>query len=144
MREPFACRDGFSRRVTVASVSKNMIESQKSVYHHIVFDSDVEENFARSFELSDDVQVHAKLPSWFKIDTPLGSYNPDWAVLVEADGQQRLYFVVESKGGLLPDALRPAEQARIDCGRKHFQALNSDVRFKVANDFPAFSAEFVQ
>ena len=58
----------------------------------------MEEEFARSFELNEEVKVYAKLPGWFKIDTPLGSYNPDWAVLVEVDGQQRLYFVVESKG----------------------------------------------
>lgn len=91
--------------------------------------------FARSFELSQDVKVYAKLPSWFKIETPLGSYNPDWAVLVEVDGQQRLYFVVESKGTLFTDALRPKEQGKIDCGKKHFEALGTDIRFEVANNY---------
>jgi len=57
--------------------SKNMLESQKSVFSRIVYDSDVEAEFARSFELSEDVKVYAKLPGWFKIETPLGSYNPD-------------------------------------------------------------------
>ena len=116
-------------------LSKNMIESQKSVYDHVVYDSDVEEEFARSFELSDDVKVYAKLPSWFKIDTPLGGYNPDWAVLVNFDGNDRLYFVVETKGNLFSDALRPIEKAKIDCGREHFKALGEDVGFKVAKDF---------
>jgi type III restriction enzyme len=119
-------------------LSKNMLESKKSVYDHVIYDSDVEERFAKSFELSDDVKVYAKLPGWFKIDTPLGTYNPDWAVLVEANGQDRLYFVVETKGNLFSDALRATEQAKIDCGREHFKALGEDVGFKVAKDYDTF------
>ncbi len=119
-----------------------MLESKKSVFDHVVYDSDVEAEFARSFELSDDVKVYAKLPGWFKIDTPLGSYNPDWAVLVEMDGHERLYFVVESKGGLFTDALRPTEQAKIDCGREHFKALGTDARFTVANNYDTFTQQF--
>ncbi len=119
-------------------LSKNMLESKKSVFDHVVYDSDLEEEFARSFELSDDVKVYAKLPGWFKIDTPLGSYNPDWAVLVEMDGQERLYFVVESKGSLFTDALRPTEQAKIDCGYEHFKALGTEVEFTVTNNFETF------
>jgi type III restriction enzyme len=101
----------------------------------------VEEEFARKFELSDEITVYAKLPAWFKIETPLGSYNPDWAVLVDVDGQERLYFVVESKGSLFTDALRPAEQAKIDCGREHFKALGTEVRFKVANSYDNFTEQ---
>jgi len=115
-----------------------MIGSKKSVYDHVVYDSDVEEEFAKAFELSDDIKVYAKLPSWFKIETPLGGYNPDWAVLVEVDGQDRLYFVVETKGNLFSDALRPVEQAKIDCGREHFKALGEDVGFAVAKDYETF------
>ncbi len=120
-------------------LSKNMLESKKSVFNHVVYDSDVEADFARSFELSDDIKVYAKLPGWFKIDTPLGSYNPDWAVLVELDGQPRLYFVVESKGSLFSEALRVSENAKIKCGREHFKALESDVGFMIANNFTTFS-----
>ncbi len=120
-------------------LNKNMLESKKSVFDHVVYDSDVEKGFARSFELNDEVKVYAKLPGWFKIDTPLGSYNPDWAVLVEMDGRERLYFVVESKGTLFTDVLRPTEQAKIDCGREHFKALGTDVGFTVANSYENFS-----
>ena len=120
-------------------ISKNMLESKKSVFNHVVYDSDVEADFARSFELSDDVKVYAKLPGWFKIDTPLGSYNPDWAVLVELEGQPRLYFVMESKGSLFSEALRISENAKIKCGREHFKALDSDVGFMVANNYTTFS-----
>ena len=124
-------------------LSKNMIESQKSVYDHVIYDSDVEEEFARSFELSDDIKVYAKLPSWFKIDTPLGSYNPDWAVLVERDGKDRLYFVVETKGNLFSDALRPTEKAKIACGRKHFKALDQGAGFAVAKDYDTFIEQVI-
>jgi restriction endonuclease len=57
----------------------------------------IEAEFARSFEQSDDVKVYAKLPGWFKIDTPLGSYNPDWAVLVDHNDEEKLYFVVNKR-----------------------------------------------
>ena len=120
-------------------LSKNMLESKKSVFDHVVYDSDVEADFAKSFELSDDVKVYAKLPGWFKIDTPLGSYNPDWAVLVELEGQPRLYFVMESKGSLFSEALRVSENAKIKCGREHFKALESNVGFMVANNYTTFS-----
>ncbi|MCP4553617.1 MAG: hypothetical protein GY834_16595, partial [Bacteroidetes bacterium] len=89
-------------------------------------------------EQSEDVKVYAKLPAWFKIDTPLGSYNPDWAVLIERDGKEKLYFVVETKGTRFVDMLRPSEQAKIDCGRKHFKALDVNVGFTVADKFDSF------
>ena len=137
--EHFYAQELFQENELFGYLSKNMLESEKSVFDHVIYDSDVEEEFARSFELSDDIKVYAKLPDWFKIDTPLGTYNPDWAVLVEVDGQQKLYFVVESKGSLFTDALRPTEQAKIDCGKEHFKALGTEVEFKVANSYDTFS-----
>jgi len=141
--EHYYAQELFKENELYGYLSKNMLESEKSVYDHVVYDSDVEEEFARSFELSDDVKVYAKLPSWFKIDTPLGGYNPDWAVLVEMDGQERLYFVVESKGSLFTDALRPTEQAKIDCGREHFKALGTKAKFTVANNYETFTEQIL-
>ncbi len=120
----------------------NMRTSRKSVFSHIVCDSNVEANFAESLENSNDVKVYAKLPHWFRIETPLGGYNPDWAVLVELDGKNRLYFVVESKGDMFTDALRPSEKAKIKCGDAHFTALNTNVRFQSFKDFNSFEAIF--
>ncbi len=137
--EHYYAQELFGENELYGYLSRNMLESRKSVFDHVVYDSDVEAGFARSFELSDEVKVYAKLPGWFRIDTPLGSYNPDWAVLVEMDGRERLYFVVESKGGLFTDALRPTEQAKIDCGREHFKALGTEVGFTVANNYETFS-----
>lgn len=77
-------------------------------------------------EKNDAVKVYAKLPGWFKIPTPLGTYNPDWAVLLEIDGLERLYFVVETKDSLFTDDLRDQETAKIACGEAHFHALVRD------------------
>ena len=104
------------------------------MYDYVIYDSDVEKNFTISFENNSDVKVYAKLPSFFKIDTPLGSYNPDWAVVIEKDDVEKLYFVVETKGSLFTDTLRPAEQAKIDCGLAHFDALGDDVAFIKATE----------
>lgn len=104
---------------------KNMLkDAQKSVFEHVIYDSaGVERSFAEQLEKNDAVKVYAKLPGWFKIPTPLGTYNPDWAVLVQIDGQERLYFVVETKSSLFADDLRALEGAKIACGKVHFSAL---------------------
>jgi len=128
----------FENKELSGYLNKNMLEAQKSVYDHVVYDSDVEAEFARSFEQSNDVKVYAKLPGWFKIETPLGNYNPDWAVLVGHDGGEKLYFVVETKGSILGEMLRPVEKAKIDCGRAHFKALGETVGFTVADNFKTF------
>ncbi len=134
----FYAQELFESEELYGYLSKNMIESAKSIYDHVVYDSDIESSFAKEFEKSDDVKLYAKLPGWFKVETPLGSYNPDWAVVIEKDGEERLYFVVESKGSLFTDALRPTEKAKIDCGKEHFKALKTDVRFAVANSYEGF------
>ena len=110
-------------------LEQNMMEVNKSVYSHIVYDSDTESSFAQGMELNPDVKLYTKLPAWFKIDTPLGSYNPDWAVLVKQDEQEKLYFVIETKSSLFDEDLRMAERDKIKCGIAHFEALDSDVQF---------------
>ena len=102
---------------------KNMLNVDKGVYEQVVFESGVEKSFAEELEANEQVKVYAKLPGWFKVPTPLGTYNPDWAVLVERDGIERLYFVVETKSSLFQGDLRSREGAKIDCGRAHFRAL---------------------
>lgn len=103
---------------------KNMLmDTAKSIYEHVVYDSSTERDFADALEKNDAIKLYAKLPGWFKVPTPLGSYNPDWAVLVEEDGMQRLYFVVETKSSLFTDDLRDKESAKIECGKAHFKAL---------------------
>lgn len=106
---------------------KNTLETKKSVYTHVVYDSaGVEKTFAEDLEKNEKVRVYAKLPAWFKVPTPLGTYNPDWAVVVEDDGEEKLYFVVETKGSTWWDDLRHLEGAKIKCGEKHFKAIRKE------------------
>ena len=117
---------------------KNMLKVEKSVYERVIYQSDVEAQFADDLEKSIDVKVYAKLPGWFEVPTPLGGYNPDWAVLIDTDEGERLYFVVETKGSLFPDDIRDVESGKIECGKAHFNALRvgeSPVQYKVATKF---------
>jgi type III restriction enzyme len=133
--EHFYAQELFESEELIGYLNKNMFEAQKSTYNYVVYDSDIESNLAQSFEKNSDIKVYTKLPNWFKIDTPLGSYNPDWAVLLEMDGREKLYFVVESKGKLLEDQLRVVENAKIQCGRKHFEALGTEARYVVTDNY---------
>ncbi|TCK58424.1 type III restriction-modification system endonuclease [Seleniivibrio woodruffii] len=122
---------------------KNMLSVAKSIHEYVVYDSDVELKFAEQFEKSADIKLYTKLPSWFKIPTPLGGYNPDWAVLVEADGKEKLYFVVETKDTHMSEERRAKENAKINCGKEHFKALETDVAFTVATSYEDFTGKYV-
>ena len=102
---------------------KSMIAANKSVHEQVIYQSDTERTFAEQLEKNEAIKVYAKLPGWFRVPTPLGPYNPDWAVLVEKDGAERLYLVVETKSSLFIDDLRDKESAKIKCGKAHFKAL---------------------
>jgi len=116
---------------------RNMMEASKSVHEHVVYDMGGEKSFAEGLEANTAVKVYAKLPGWFIVPTPLGGYNPDWAVLVQHNGADRLYFVVETKSSalLFDDARRGTENAKIQCGKVHFAAIAHDecaARFIIA------------
>ncbi len=102
----------------------------KSPYRFVEYDSRVEEQFARALDHNEDVRFFVKLPDWFTVDTPIGTYNPDWAIMLR-DGN-RLYLVQETKGSLIPEDRRPAENAKIACAEKHFAAI--DVAYGVTTD----------
>lgn len=103
---------------------KNTLETKKSVYEHVVYDSaEVEKRFVEDLESNEAVKVYTKLPPWFKVPTPLGTYNPDWAVVVEDEGQEKLYLLVETKASCWWDDLRHKEGAKIACGKEHVAVL---------------------
>lgn len=106
----------------------------KTLYDYVVTDSNIEKEFARKAEKDDNVKFYIKLPDWFKIRTPLGPYNPDWALLYEENDEQHLYFIVETKGDISDEQLRPHERAKIKAGEKHFKAVDTDIRFKCVKD----------
>ncbi|MPM79569.1 hypothetical protein SDC9_126608 [bioreactor metagenome] len=136
--DEYYAQELFETEELTGYLSKNMIESKKSVYEYVVYDSANEESFATSFENNKSVKLYAKLPDWFTIATPLGTYNPDWAVLIDRDGKDKLYFVLETKGNIMFDALRPTENAKIECSIKHFEALGNEVAFMKKDNFDDF------
>ena len=131
-------QDIFDSRELKGYLDSNVIESGKSIYDKVIYDSETEKVFAERMEKDEDVKLYAKLPATFLIETPIGNYNPDWAVLIEKDGVEKLYFVIETKGTVDEDQLRFTEGGKITCGRKHFEALQSDIIYEVANDYFAF------
>ncbi|HGM6910872.1 TPA: type III restriction-modification system endonuclease [Serratia marcescens] len=139
----------FEKEELTGYLQNMLMDTQKSIYEHVVYDSTTERDFADALEKNDAIKLYAKLPGWFKVPTPLGSYNPDWAVLVEEDDAQRLYFVVETKSSLFADDLRDKESAKIVCGKAHFHALavgggalgENPARYVVANSIDGLLAE---
>ena len=105
--------------------ARNLFEtSSKSVYEYVPKDSEVEGRFAQELEEQDEVKLYVKLPGWFKIPTPLGTYNPDWALVIEDNGEEHIYFVVETKSKHI--GLGHEEDAKIACGTAHFSALKEE------------------
>ena len=123
----------------VGYLEKNAVatrdEDPRSLYTHVLYDSDIEKDFVERLENDEEVKLYVKLPGWFTVDTPLGGYNPDWAILMEKEDIKKLYFVVETKGSLEDDDLRRRERDKIRCAKKHFKVLESDVVYEVATDF---------
>lgn len=113
------------------SYEDNLIPIEKSIYDHVVFDSEVERNFAEKLETWEEVKLFIKLPAWFTVATPVGEYNPDWAVLFEArdefgEAQDRLALVRETKGTTDFEQLRESEQMKIRCAERHFKTIGVD------------------
>ena len=114
----------FDSTELVANLDKNAVKVEHSVYDHIIYDSStVEKPFAVALDKDPDVKMFFKIPDRFKIDTPIGTYNPDWAVLWERNGEQKLYFILETKGTESLFNLKTPEQLKIHCGKEHFKAL---------------------
>ena len=100
--------------------------SGKSDFDYVVFDSEVERQFAEKLDSREDVKFFMKLPAKFKIPTPVGDYNPDWAIIKQVDGEERLYMIRETKSTLDELKLRPTEAAKIASARQHFKAIGID------------------
>lgn len=115
---------------------RNVIKanSDRSLYDHTIYDSDIEKNFAIEADNDDDVVLYAKLPSRFKIDTPIGDYNPDWVLVLNTDDKEKLYFVAETKGTENINDLKGTEKKKILCGRKHFEVIDTGIKYEVVKE----------
>ena len=116
-------------------IGDNAFEVKKHIYDFLVTDSKNEEKFAKDLE-NGEVTVYAKLPNGFKIPTPVGNYNPDWAIVLDNKDFKYVYFIAETKGSMSTTELRGVEKAKIECARKHFQAICKDnVKYDVVDSY---------
>jgi type III restriction enzyme len=105
-------------------------DSSKTIYeNYIPLDSGVENQFAKDCESSEDIEFYFKLPFWFKIPTPIGTYNPDWALVFK--GEKKIYFVAETKSS--GQELRGSEKLKIECGKAHFRNFEDIVYKRVSS-----------
>jgi len=105
----------------------------------VVYDSStIERPFAVALDSDPNVKLFFKIPSRFKIETPIGTYNPDWAVYYNENGVHKLYFVLETKGSENPADRRNSENLKIFCGEQHFKALENGVRFSTTKSWEKF------
>lgn len=104
----------------------NAMKAEKHLYDHIVYDSSNERDFATDLDTNTDVAVYVKLPDGFYISTPVGHYNPDWAIAFYEGSVKHIYFVAETKGSMNSMQLRLIEESKIHCAREHFKAISGD------------------
>jgi type III restriction enzyme len=118
--EEYYLQEIFNSEELTAFLDRNAIAVEHRVYDHVIYDSStVERPFAVALDNDPDVRMFFKIPDKFKIETPIGTYNPDWAVYMNKDGVERLYFVLETKGTTHIGDLRTPEQQKIHCGERH-------------------------
>ena len=128
----------FAENMLRGKLGINAVESTKSLYDLVVLDSmGTEKNFAESLEHEEYIMVYNKLLHGFYINTPMGKYNPDWAVAFREGCVKHVYFVAESKGNDLQGSqLRGSEESKIECARRHFKAISDNgYIYDVAKDY---------
>ena len=106
----------------------NAMPADRSLYNYVIYDSDNERRFARELDVCDKIAVYVKLPGSFFISTPVGKYNPDWAIAFHEGTVKHIYFIAETKGTTLLDRneLRGVEDLKIQCAKAHFAAISND------------------
>lgn len=119
-------KDGEEEKERFLDQMYQVQNQQKTDFDYVVFDSDVERQFAEKLDTREDIKLFMKLPAKFKIDTPVGPYNPDWAIIKQEDGEDRIYMIRETKSTLDDSKLRPSELAKIKSAKKHFAAIGID------------------
>ena len=118
--------DIFTEPTIKGKLGVNAMKANRHLYDHIVYDSTNERDFATDLDTNKDVAVYVKLPDGFYISTPVGKYNPDWAIAFYEGAVKHIYFVAETKGSMSSMQLRLIEQSKINCAREHFKAISSD------------------
>ena len=128
--------DVFTDPTIKGRLGTNAMKAKKHLYDHIVYDSTNERDFATELDVNKDVAVYVKLPDGFYISTPVGHYNPDWAIAFYEGTVKHIYFVAETKGSMNSMQLRLIEESKIHCAREHFKAIsNGEVVYDVVDSY---------
>ncbi len=128
--------DIFTEPTIRGRLGENAMKVQRHLYDHVVYDSAKERDFASDLDTNKDVAVYVKLPGNFYISTPVGKYNPDWAIAFYEGTVKHIYFVAETKGSLKSMQLREVEKSKIHCAEEHFKAISGDnVVYKVIDSY---------
>ncbi len=128
--------DIFTEPTMKGKLDVNAVKTKKHLYDHVLYDSANEKNFAQELDTNKDVAVYVKLPNGFYISTPVGKYNPDWAIAFYEGSVKHIYFVAETKGSLSSLQLRDIEKAKIHCAKEHFKAIsNGSVVYDVVDGY---------
>ena len=128
--------DVFTDPTIKGKLGVNAMKAKKHLYDHIVYDSSNERDFATDLDTNTDVAVYVKLPDGFYISTPVGHYNPDWAIAFYEGKVKHIYFVAETKGSMSSMQLRLIEESKIHCAREHFKSIsNGNVVYDVVDSY---------
>lgn len=139
-------KDIFTQHEIRGHIGTDALKSEKSLYDLVVVDSQgTEKHFAEELEKQEAVEVYTKLPRGFYINTPMGKYNPDWAIVFREGEVKHIYFVAETKGDNSDIQLRNIEETKIKCASKHFDTIsNSQIKFGVVKDFDTLYNKVMQ
>lgn len=130
--------DIFTDATIKGKLDVNAMKADKHLFDHIIYDSTNERKFAQELDVASDVAVYVKLPDGFYISTPVGHYNPDWAIAFKEGAVKHIYFVAETKDSMDTLELRGIEDAKIHCAREHFKAISGDnVVYDVVDSYQA-------
>ncbi len=128
--------DIFTEPTLKGRLGVNALPTNKHLYDHLIYDSKNERDFAAEIDKREEIAIYIKLPSGFYINTPVGKYNPDWAIAFYEGNVKHIYFVAETKGSLSSLQMRDIEKLKVHCAREHFKIISSDtVKYEVVDSY---------
>lgn len=136
LEESWNAEEIFVDPTITGEYGSNVVDAKKHLFDKLRYDSTIEKDFAGELDAADSVELYVKLPSGFYINTPMGKYNPDWAITFKEGSVKHIYFVAETKGDTSDIQLREVEKAKIECARRHFSVISSgNVKYSAVSSY---------